>query len=43
MSAEDVFRETRRGVLEETSGKQRPWESVSLTERFEFVPSPRSR
>jgi uncharacterized caspase-like protein len=43
MSAEDVFRETRRGVLEETSGKQRPWESVSLTERFEFMPSPRSR
>ena len=43
MSAEDVFRETRRGVLEETSGKQRPWESVSLTERFEFMPVPRSQ
>jgi hypothetical protein len=43
MSAEDVFRETRRGVLEETSGKQRPWESVSLTERFEFMPTPRSQ
>ncbi len=43
VSAEDVFRETRRGVLEETSGRQRPWESVSLTERFEFMPSPRSR
>jgi uncharacterized caspase-like protein len=38
MSAEDVFREVRRGVLEETGGKQRPWESVSLTERFEFSP-----
>jgi len=43
LSAEDVFREARRGVLEETSGKQRPWESVSLTERFEFLPAPRRR
>jgi uncharacterized caspase-like protein len=40
LSAEDVFRNTLSGVLEETRGKQRPWSSVSLAQRFEFVPSP---
>ena len=38
MSAEEVFREVRRGVREETGERQRPWESVSLSERFEFFP-----
>lgn len=40
LSVEDVFRTTLGGVLEATQGKQRPWSSVSLAERFEFVPSP---
>ena len=40
LSAEDVFRTTLSGVLEETQGKQRPWSSLSVAERFEFIPSP---
>ena len=43
LSAEDVFRNTLSGVLEETKGKQRPWSSISVAERFEFVSSPASQ
>lgn len=35
---EDVFRRTRRKVLEVTGGKQTPWEHSSLTGEFYFRP-----
>lgn len=35
---EDVFRRTRRKVLEVTGGKQTPWEHSSLTGEFFFKP-----
>jgi TPR repeat protein len=35
---EDVFRRTRRKVLDVTAGKQTPWEHSSLTGEFYFVP-----
>lgn len=35
---EEVFRRTRRKVLEVTSGKQTPWEHSSLTGEFYFKP-----
>lgn len=35
---EEVFRRTRRKVLEETGGKQVPWEHSSLTGEFYFKP-----
>ena len=37
LSVEDVFKRVRIGVLEESAGKQIPWESSSLTGHFEFV------
>lgn len=35
---EDVFRATRRHVLERTSSRQTPWEHSSLVSQFSFVP-----
>ncbi|MEQ1577245.1 MAG: caspase family protein [Hyphomicrobium sp.] len=37
-SLEDVFRRTRRKVLEVTGGRQTPWEHSSLTGEFFFRP-----
>lgn len=37
LSVEEVFKQVRIGVLEESGGKQTPWESSSLTGHFEFV------
>ena len=33
----DIFFYTRRGVIQETEGRQVPWESSSLVERFYFI------
>ncbi|MGL1863351.1 MAG: caspase family protein [Pseudodesulfovibrio sp.] len=33
----DIFFHTRRGVIKETDGRQVPWESSSLVERFYFI------
>lgn len=33
----DIFFYTRRGVIDETEGRQVPWESSSLVERFYFI------
>jgi hypothetical protein len=38
LSIEDVFKETRKRVFEETRGGQQPWEQTSLTGRFVFRP-----
>ena len=38
LSLEQMFRQVRRGVIEETHGQQIPWESSSLTRGFYFVP-----
>jgi TPR repeat protein len=37
---EDVFRATRRHVLERTGNHQTPWEHSSLVSQFYFVPKP---
>ena len=37
---EDVFRATRRHVLERTGNRQTPWEHSSLVSQFSFVPKP---
>ena len=37
LSVEQVFKQVRIGVLEDSEGKQTPWESSSLTGHFEFV------
>jgi hypothetical protein len=37
---EDAFKHMRVAVNKTTSGRQTPWDSSSLTENFEFVPSP---
>lgn len=39
-SLEDVFRATRRHVLERTGNRQTPWEHSSLVSQFYFVPKP---
>ena len=39
-SLEEVFRATRRHVLELTANAQTPWEHSSLVSEFSFVPSP---
>jgi hypothetical protein len=36
---EEVFKKVRRKVMEETKGRQVPWDSNSITEDFYFVPS----
>jgi hypothetical protein len=36
----EVFKKVRRKVMEETKGRQVPWDSSSITEDFYFVPSP---
>jgi hypothetical protein len=38
LSIEQVFKQVRIGVVDETSGAQTPWESSSLTGDFFFVP-----
>ena len=38
LAVEHMFRQVRVAVLEETGGKQTPWESSSLTGEFAFVP-----
>lgn len=35
---EDMFRQTRRKVLQVTEGRQTPWEHSSLTDAFYFLP-----
>jgi uncharacterized caspase-like protein len=40
LSIEQVFKQVRIGVVDETSGAQTPWESSSLTGDFFFVPGP---
>lgn len=37
-SLEDVFRATRRHVLERTGRRQTPWEHSSLVSQFSFIP-----
>jgi hypothetical protein len=37
---EDLFKHVRVAVNKVTGGRQTPWDSSSLTENFEFVPSP---
>ena len=37
-SISQLFIQVRKGVLEETRNKQQPWEMVSLTKNFYFVP-----
>ncbi len=37
LPVEEVFKRVRAAVVQETAGKQRPWESVSLTGDFRFV------
>jgi len=37
---EDAFKHMRVAVNKTTGGRQTPWDSSSLTETFEFVPSP---
>lgn len=39
-SLEDVFRATRKHVLERTANHQTPWEHSSLVSQFYFVPKP---
>jgi Caspase domain len=39
-SIEDLFKQVRVMVNKATGGRQTPWDSSSLTENFEFVPSP---
>ena len=38
LSVEQLFKQVRKGVFEETGGKQIPWETSSLTGDFYFVP-----
>ncbi len=38
-SLEDVFRATRRHVLERTGNRQTPWEHSSLVSQFSFIPA----
>lgn len=38
VSIEETFRRVRIEVLEETLGRQTPWDTSSLTREFEFVP-----
>lgn len=38
LKLEDVFKQVRRQVLNDSKGLQRPWESVSLTSDFYFLP-----
>jgi formylglycine-generating enzyme required for sulfatase activity len=40
LSIEQVFKEVRKAVLEETDGRQVPWETSSLTSEFYFVSTP---
>lgn len=42
LAIERMFRQVRVAVLDETGGKQTPWESSSLTGEFAFVPLPQS-
>lgn len=42
LAVEHMFRQVRVAVLDETGGKQTPWESSSLTGEFAFVPLPQS-
>jgi formylglycine-generating enzyme required for sulfatase activity len=37
LKLEDIFKKVRIGVLHDTNNKQRPWESVSITDDFYFV------
>jgi hypothetical protein len=39
LSIEELFKKTRRSVIERTDGFQVPWESSSLTGKFTFNPS----
>ncbi|MGR9053629.1 MAG: caspase family protein, partial [Gammaproteobacteria bacterium] len=43
LSVEEVFKQVRIGVLEESEGRQTPWEASSLTGNFEFVPKSKQR
>jgi hypothetical protein len=40
ISIEDLFKRVRVTVNKATGGRQTPWDSSSLTEDFEFAPSP---
>lgn len=39
LAIEQLFKQVRVKVLEETGGKQTPWDTSSLTGNFEFVPA----
>lgn len=39
LAIEQLFKQVRIKVLEETGGKQTPWDTSSLTGNFEFVPA----
>lgn len=40
ITIEDAFKHLRVAVNKTTDGRQTPWDSSSLTDNFEFVPSP---